>query len=204
MSPDTSATPSALPRSTAQLRIAGVLIVVSALALAIKQVFGLVLEYQTLYAPADGNGFADLLPLFVLVALEAGPLIVAFILIAVWVRRPLLSVVFAILAIAIPVGYVVEPTEAGSAFDLAHVSFGVLAGIVVLVSGVFARRVGVLFLGAMLLFEFGVLSSVFHLLDESTLWGDAAAGIVLGLVYGAFGIALVIWSLARTTSKATE
>ncbi|HEY1530721.1 MAG TPA: hypothetical protein VGF80_07895 [Galbitalea sp.] len=187
------------PRRVALLGVAGVLIVISALALAIKQAFGLVLEYQTLYSPSDGNGFGDLLPLFFLVALEAGPLIVAFVLLAVWARRALPSAVLLILAIAIPVGYVAEPTELGNTVDFVHVIFAVLAGVFVLAGGFLGRRAGVLFLVAMLLFAFQVVSDITQIF-AGTLWGGAVAGFVLAAGYAAFGVALILrWrSISRS------
>ena len=199
MSEESGAAPVAVPPRTALLRVAGILIVISALALAIKQIFGLVLEYQTLYSPGNSDGFGDLLPLFVLVVLEALPLIVAFVLLAIWVRQPLASAVFLILAIAIPIGYLAGPTELGNAVDLVHVSFAVLAGFFLLVTGILGRRASVLFLIAMVLFAFQVASSVTGLLDERTLWGDSATGVALAVAYGAFGVALVLrwWNIRR-------
>jgi hypothetical protein len=110
---------------------------------------------------------------------------------------------FLVLAIAIPVGFVVEPLSTTQpTFDLVHAFVAVLVGIYVLVRGVFGRLPDSLFLVAMTLFAletFAGLSGILY----STLRGEAVAGGVVAASYAVFGIALVARSRARTMSTTT-
>jgi hypothetical protein len=178
------------PSAALVTRIAGVLFVISALGTIGKQAIGQIDEYQTLSPTSNEPEFAWLGPLLFFAALEAVPLIVAFVLIYVSRPKTVPSIAFLVLAAMIPAGFIwdvypgVEPT-----YDIVHAAIALFAGVYVVVAGVFGRGTSISFGVAMLAFAAVLLLGLTDFLVE-TLWGGAVAAYIVAVTYLVFGVCL--------------
>ncbi|MDQ1552304.1 MAG: hypothetical protein QOD50_1726 [Actinomycetota bacterium] len=192
-------------RWTTLVRVAGVLLVISALAAIAKDAIGQYLDYRVFSGLGDTDPeYALLGPVLLTIAVEAVALFVGFVLLSAWFASPLPSAAFLLLALGIPAGYLLQMyARVEPALDIVHGAVAIFAGIVVLVQGLFEQGVRIIFLIVMLLFALQLVAGITGLLFAD-LWQQPVASYILSAAYLVFGVALVVRYRSAAPAPAAE
>jgi hypothetical protein len=201
----TSTAPSK-PKSgtTALARIAGVLLVVSALATIGGETINVILENRVFSGQGDTNEpFEFLGPTILLGGVAILSMIVGYVLLFAWLPKTLPNGVFLALALVPPLNYLLQFFPWSPIFlDFLHAAVALVAGVYVLARRVFPLVTSILFALAMLLTVLEALGGQVSGLLDGSLVVEAAAMFSWAGALLLFGLALLI--CPRTRSTATE
>ena len=192
------------PKSTALARVAGLLIVVSALATIGGDSMQVVLDNRVFSGQGDTNEpFESLGPLILLGAVAIVGMILAYVLLFAWLPKTPANGSFLALGLLVPFNYLLRLTTWGPiVFDVLHVAIALFAAIYVVVCRVFPLVTSILFFIAMLLVAVAALGGQLTGVLTSSLPLEYAAMFSWAAALLLFGLALAIWP--RTRSTATE